>query len=131
MLVCVKELWSRTDKCEMVVSKWHGWVLAYLTRKCFPGVTIKSDSNNPMQPKFVSSIPKLLEKLNIEIGSTFDYERLGDMFVDHEHVCVINNSVFSNTRVIDDYVSEEDDVIIVIYDEVDLENELHEELEVN
>ena len=42
------------------------------------------------------------------------------MFVDHEHVCVINNSVFSNTRVIDDYVSEDDDIIIVIYDEVDL-----------
>ena len=80
MLVCVKELWTRTDQCEMVVSKWHGWVLAYLTRKCFPGVTIKSDVKNPICSKFVSSIQKLMEKLYIEVGSSFDYESLGDMF---------------------------------------------------
>ena len=53
------------------------------------------------------------------------------MFVDHENVCVVYNSVFSNTTRMDEYVSEDDDIIIVIYDEVDLENELNEELEVN
>ena len=72
-----------------------------------------------------------MDKLNVEIGSTFDYEILGDMFVYHENVCVVYNSVFSNTRIFDEYVSEEDDIIIIIYDEVELESELEEEIDVN
>ena len=40
MLVCVKELWMSTDKCPMSVLNWHGWLLSYLTRKCFLGVII-------------------------------------------------------------------------------------------
>ena len=62
MLLCVKELWYLTDKYEMDVSNWHGWVLSYLTRKCFPGITIKSHNMNPIRSTYVTTIPKLIEK---------------------------------------------------------------------
>ena len=40
MLVCVKELLIITERCEIHDSRWHGWLLTYLTRKCFPSVRI-------------------------------------------------------------------------------------------
>lgn len=42
MMLCVKELWFLTSKCEIHVSKWHGWLLEYLTKKSFPG-SIRND----------------------------------------------------------------------------------------
>ncbi len=94
MLVCVKQLWSITDKCEMSISKWHGWMLSYLTKKCFPSVSLRTDHKNPMKTKHISSIPKLMEKLHIDVGSVFEYTNFSNMFDDHAHVSVHHNSVF-------------------------------------
>ena len=131
MLVCVKELWNRTDNCEIKVSRWHGWLLAYLSKKCFPGVRINSDTNNPIQSKFVLNIPRLIQKMNVEITDQFNLERLEHMFVDHENVAVLYNSDCSNQQCIEEQVSEGDDIIIVIYDVVDLDYVLQEEMVVN
>ena len=119
MLVCVKELWKITDKCPMSVLKWHGWLLCYLTRKCFPGVTVKSDKYNPIKSKHVSSIPKLMEKMNIDEGSIYDPEDLVRMFEDHDDMCVIYSSLFYNTHDIERYAEVNDEIFILIFDEVD------------
>ena len=37
IMLCVKEVWYLTSKCEIFVSRWHGWLLAYLTQISFPG----------------------------------------------------------------------------------------------
>ena len=62
MIVCVKELWFLTNQVDIHVSKWHGWLLAYLTKVCFPEVIFQNDKSNPIKKKHVSTIPKLLEK---------------------------------------------------------------------
>ena len=62
MIVCVKELWFLTNQVDIHVSKWHGWLLAYLTKVCFPEVIFRNDQSNPIKKKHVSTIPKLLEK---------------------------------------------------------------------
>ena len=55
MMVCVKTFWLNTDKCEIKVSNWHGWLLTYLTKACFPGVRLKDESNNPFKHKFITT----------------------------------------------------------------------------
>ena len=50
------------------------------------------------------------------------------MFVDHENVCVLYNSDCSNAECIEEQVSEEDDIIIIIHDEVDLGYVIHQEI---
>ena len=116
MLVCVKELWSLTDKCDMFYSKWHGWLLAYLSKICFPGETFKNDHVNPIKKNHVSSIKKLTEKLGIQDEDGLDYEVLGGMFDDHEHVSVIYNSVLSDIFTHEYMININDEVIIMIYD---------------
>ena len=56
MLLCVKELWCITDKCDKMVSRWNGWLLCYLTKKCFPEIITIDDKNNPFKKRYVASI---------------------------------------------------------------------------
>ena len=117
MIVCVKELWCLTDNVNMHVSKWHGWLLAYLTRFCFPEIVFKNDTTNPIMRKYVSTIPKLLNKMGLEEGiGMLDYHQLGEMFDDHEHVCVLYNSVFSNTNTLEGNINCDDQVVIILHD---------------
>ena len=67
ILLCVKEMWNQTDKCVMDVSKWHGWLLSYLTKKCFPGIVVRPHKMNPMRSSYVSSVERLIEKLEYTI----------------------------------------------------------------
>lgn len=53
MLVCVKQLCNRTDKCQIVDSRWNGWLLFFLTKKCFKGCIVRSDNINRMISKNV------------------------------------------------------------------------------
>ena len=80
MIDLIKELWERTDKCEMVVTKWHGWLLTFLTKKCFPSITIKADTISPIKSKFVTTTKKLMEKLDVEVGDVLDLDVLGNFF---------------------------------------------------
>ena len=129
MLVCVKELWKSTDKCPMSVLNWHGWFLSCLTRNCFPGVTVLSDKYNPIKSKFVSSIPKMMDKLRIDEGSIYDAENLVRMFEDHDNVCVLYSSIFDNTQNIVGYVGVNDEIFIIVFDEVDDDWVIHDTLQ--
>ena len=127
MIVCVKELWFLTDKVNMHVSKWHGWLLAYLTKVCFPEIIFRGGSSNPMRKDNVRTIPRILDKVGIETGmGMFDYRQLGGMFDDHEHVCVMYNSVFSNTRIVQRYIDYYDQVVIIFHDSREYNSELPE-----
>ena len=78
MFVYVKELCRSIDTFEMVKSKWHGWLLTFLTRKCFPSVNIRPDRITPFKGKFVTNVPSIMQKMCIEVGSSFDYSRFSD-----------------------------------------------------
>ena len=118
--MCVKELWFLTNQVDIHVSKWHGWLLAYLTKVCFPEVIFRNDQSNPINKKYVSTIPKLLAKMGIEEGTGFfDYQQLGELFDDHEHVCVLYNSVFSNTNTLERNIDCDDQVVIILHDAYD------------
>lgn len=132
MITLVKELWSRTDKCDMVVSKWHGWMLAFLTGKCFPFSAIRNERMNPYKPSDIRTNEEILEKFNMEDANGFDHNmKLADIFEDHENVSVVFNSnilAHEGTQTIANLVSDEEDIIIIIYDEIDLSGYLDEEL---
>ena len=114
--MCVKELWFLTDKVDMHFSKWHVWLLSYLTKVCFPEIQFRIDSSNPIRKDYVRSVGRLLEKMGIEEGTImFDYRQLGDMFDDHEHVCVLYNSVLSNTNTIEGNIKSDDEVVIILH----------------
>ena len=63
MIICIKQLWMQTDKCQIKDTTWNGWLLAYLTRNCFPGCSIRDTSSNPIKAKYISTVDKLIEKL--------------------------------------------------------------------
>lgn len=89
MLVCVKELWIITDKCDIYVSKWHGWLMAYLTKKCFPGVNITQDRYNPIKSKYVTTVEKIIDKVNIAVSTKYRPADLESKFDDHENIFVL------------------------------------------
>ena len=58
--------------------------------------------------------------MGIEEGTgVFDYQQLGGMFDDHEHVCVLYNSVFSNTNTLEGNIDCDDQVVIILHDAYD------------
>ena len=62
MTLCVKELWCLTDKVDMYCSKWHGWLLTYLTKNCFPEIIFRGDASNPIRRDNVRTVGRLLGK---------------------------------------------------------------------
>ena len=82
-------------------------------------MTVKCDKYNPIKRKHVSSIVKLMDKMNIDEGSIYEPEDLVRMFDDHENMSVLFSSLFENTHDIEGYVGVNDEIFIVIFDEVD------------
>lgn len=114
MLVCVKELWRDTDNCEIFVSKWHGWLLTYLTKQCFPSVVVKTDNFNPIKSKFVSTIKKMIDKMGIEERINFNYFDLVTKFDDYYKICVLCKSMVQGMVNVEEFVYDEDELIIII-----------------
>lgn len=57
-----------------------------------------------------------MQMMDINAGDRFDLLKLQSRFDEHQNMCVLFRSVFSNTDNIDDNVGENDDIIIVIFD---------------
>ena len=75
------------------------WVVALIfDKEIFPGMIVKGENMNPMKGKHISSIPKLMEKMRIDVGSTYEHDDLFTKFEDHEDVSVLYNSVFFKHR---------------------------------
>ena len=96
MITVVKELWYKTDKCEISDSKWHGWLMTFMTNRCFPSMKIKTDFNSPFKAKYLNSYEKILKKLKMDNEYEFDYMKIADFFEDHENVSVLFNSNILN-----------------------------------
>ena len=101
-----------TDSVELRTSKWHGWILCYLTRKCFPSIKMVDNQRNPFKMKFVSSIERVLDKLDINDGYELNLESLKGIFSDHRKVCVI-----SNTENMHEVVESHHQIIVITHDE--------------
>ena len=54
--------------------------------------------------------------MGLEEGTEMlDYRQLGDMFDDHDHVCVLYNRVFSNSNTISRNISPDDEVVVILH----------------
>ena len=62
LLTRIEPLWQRVSKFELRQSNWKGWMLMWLSKKCFNS-TRRSEKTDPFQMKFVSTITRLLEKI--------------------------------------------------------------------
>ena len=74
MLTRVRELWSLTTKVPMRTSKWHGWMLTYLSDKCFSGckVNVRLTALNPYIKSHIRSIPNICKKIFYEEDNYID-----------------------------------------------------------
>ena len=99
LLTQVKELWIATNDIYMYQNKWHGWFLAYLTRKSFcTSSNRRTHKDCPFKLKFVSNPERLTDKL-------YGYNTISwlpEQFKDHEHVECFNANDFINGRQADD-----------------------------
>ena len=99
LLTRVKELWIATNDIYMYQNKWHGWFLAYLTRKSFcTSSNRRTHKDCPFKLKFVSNPERLTDKL-------YGYNTISwlpEQFKDHEHVECFNANDFINGRQADD-----------------------------
>ena len=115
LLTRVKELWIATNEIDMKQNKWHGWILAYLTRKSFSASQHhRSHKDCPFKLKFVNDPERLVQKL---YGNNLITD-LPDQFVDHEHVERWTTNDFINERI------PEDDTTIIIGHSIN--DDLHE-----
>lgn len=85
LLTSVKELWSLTDQVSpMRQSEWHGWVLAFLSSKCFPHITCGRDKRNPFKKSLAQSVGDISKYFN----NLDAIESLSQVFERHEKVLV-------------------------------------------
>ena len=69
-LCLVPKLWDLVIRAPMRTSDWKGWLLEYLSYKCFQNIKRKrQDPKNPFKRNEIDSVPKLLEKCRRERGT--------------------------------------------------------------
>ena len=52
MLTRIEEIWKLTSNTKLYQSKWHGWVLTYLSSKCFTHINTQVKKRNRFQLGF-------------------------------------------------------------------------------
>ena len=118
----VKELWSLTDDIPMHTSKWHGWVLTYLSGKCFQRFNIpggRNDKFNPYPKSHVTKVANLCKKVFYNnsccIDESYEYnaKHLKYLFSDHLTVACLPMQ--------NDFVSfiEENKEVVILYRDID------------
>lgn len=73
----VEALWRNIEKVPLITSRWHGWMLSYLTAKCFNQGGRKQAHTDPFKINKIK-VDKLVEKIG-------EWE-LYDYFTDTPHV---------------------------------------------
>lgn len=64
ILSSTQSLWSDLCKKELRKNEWHGWLLVYITRKCFPTLKkMRQDENDPFKKQYVSKTLRVVEKI--------------------------------------------------------------------
>ena len=108
MLLRVKEVWYNVSKTPLHTSKWHGWLLSCLTKKCLYNYSFYGTKGNPFKSCHITSVSRLIQKLQIVntvsvndyVDSFFNdipgilnvtlYDLIGDeSLVENQHECII------------------------------------------
>ena len=121
MISRVKELWEMTSNIPMFTNKWHGWLLTYISSKCFSGEVISRsrDKSNPYRIIYISTIAAICKKMKyddfdhvIDSDYIFQPSHLQYIFSDYEMVAVhpMQNDFISNID------SDDIDVVILFND---------------
>ena len=76
----VEVIWRSVCAVELYTSKWHGWLLVFLTKKCFNEGSLRQTKNDPFQYTFISDIQRLYNKVHKD--NLCDYfNDLDDIFI--------------------------------------------------
>ena len=93
----IKVVWSLTTKIPMRTSKWHGWLLTYLSPICFPEYRIQGyGRNNPYSKSHINNIPNLCKKIHydedhfIDEHYIFNATHLKFIFSEHTKICCVD-----------------------------------------
>ena len=86
MMTQVKECWNQTTKIDMYTSKWHGWLLTYLSKKYLSGYNLSRATNIPYKYKYISSVDKICEKMPFDRGYTYNPSDIRTYFNSHQQI---------------------------------------------
>ena len=103
--------WQSTDKCELYQSLWHGWVMAYISRKCIGSMSQQTHKDNPFKLKFMSKIERLVSRLRLQNNEELCYENIASLMVHHSNV-VCREEISQVENAISN-ISEVDIIIVV------------------
>ena len=111
ILLGCKELWGSTNNCKLHQSLWHGWVMAYISRKCIGSMSQQTHKDNPFKLKLMSKIETLVSRLGLQNNEELCYESMFSLMVHHSNVvcCKEISQVENEISNIDDT-----DIIIVV-----------------
>lgn len=74
LLSRVERLWKCTEKCPLDTSKWHGWMLSYLTEHCFNQAYRKRQNNDPFKGREIETVAKFIEKIGVRDLNQYIHE---------------------------------------------------------
>ena len=96
ILTQVKELWEATCALTMCTSKWHGWLLTYLTKHCLDSFNLRRSKLTPYKNKFINTIPAIASKLGITYESIYESSDIKDIFSDHDLEKLLVTTIYDN-----------------------------------
>ena len=114
LLTRSETLWQLTVHLELRTSRWHGWLLIYLTKQCFPNIARRQDTKDPFKSNQVRTIPRIMEKIHNGLQEDGNF---GDLFLDYAKVLYIDIAA-----------EESDEIVIATQNHV---NNIHQVLIVN
>ena len=82
----VKECWNQTTKIDMYTSKWHGWLLIYLSKKSLSGYSLSRAPNSPYKYTYIYSVDKICEKMPFDRGYTYNPKDIRNYFNNHQQI---------------------------------------------
>jgi len=115
ILTRIDALWKIITEVELRRSNWHGWLLIWLSKMCFPELTRRQDRKDPFSFQQVKSVQNIVQRLNLD--NTFEH-----IFAGIESVLCIDHSIFDGE--LDEVVDVEQHQIIIIDEYEDQEPDL-------
>ena len=52
-------------------SKWHGWLLTYISHQCFPFAKSRQDSKDPFKKQYIGKVADIINKTNVTSDMSF------------------------------------------------------------
>ena len=108
-VVLVPTLWNLTFESLVSVDDWHGWLLAFASRKCLSHHKVHGSRNNPFR-KNIKDLKLLQTKLiSFAVNGTYDVKVVANLFDQVDHVAVKTLEEFQSGIVQESMESDGDD----------------------